>query len=87
MMMVHHHHERALRLLAVPVPLDLGFGLVELALGDAGAFSAFPIADVALFYVPIFARLAREINGRIIYDGLPAGYYLTVLSHGASVGF
>jgi hypothetical protein len=87
MMMIHHHHEWGLSLATKIIPLHLGPGRVICPTRNAGTFSAFPVADVALFYVPILARLAREINGRIIYDGLPAGYYLTIRSHGASVGF
>jgi len=87
MMMVHHHHERALRLLTVPVPLDLGLGLVELALGDAGAFEALPTTGASPVNMPIFAGIASEIAGQTTEDSLPAGHYLTVLSHGASIGF
>ena len=87
MMMVHHHHERALRLLAVPVPLDLGLDLVELALGDAGAFKALSATGASPVNVPIFAGIASEIAGQTTEDSLPAGHYLTVLSHDASVGF
>ena len=87
MMMVHHHHERTLCLLAVPVPLDLGLGLVELALGDAGAFEALSTTSASPVNMPIFAGITSEIAGQTTEDSLPAGYYLTVLSHDASVGF
>jgi len=87
MMMIHHHHEWALCLLAISIPLDLGLDLVELALGDAGAFEALSATGASPVNVPIFAGIASEIARQTTEDSLLTGYYLTVLSHGASVGF